>query len=102
MKLLTCILIGILIGALDALPMFRRKVPVFSIAAIWLQWVFIALATAYIPEPAQNIVRGALFGFLGMLPFVIQLMYRNRTAVPGSLIASLALGALLGQALTWI
>lgn len=102
MKLITYILLGLLIGALDALPMFRRKVPVFSIAAIWLQWVFIALATAYIPEPAQNIVRGALFGFLGMLPFVIQLMYRNRPAVPGSLIASLALGALLGQALTWI
>ena len=102
MKLFSCILIGILIGALDALPMFRRKVPVFSIAAIWLQWVFIALVVAYIPEPAQNMVRGALFGFLGMLPFVIQLMFRNRAAVPGSILASLALGALLGQALTWV
>ena len=102
MKLITYILLGLLIGALDALPMFRRKVPVFSIAAIWLQWVFIALATAYIPEPVQNIVRGALFGFLCMLPFVIQLMFRNRAAVPGSILASLALGALLGQALTWV
>jgi hypothetical protein len=92
------ILFGLLVGLLDALPMFKRKVPVFSIAAIWLQWVFIALAVAYAPAPEHLVIRGTLFGFLGMAPFQIQLFYRNRAAIPGSIIASLVLGALLGLA----
>lgn len=98
MKLYLYILLGLLVGLIDALPMFKRKVPVFSIAAIWLQWVFIALAVAFFPAPEHLVLRGTLFGFLGMMPFQIQLFYRNRAAIPGSLMASLVLGALLGLA----
>ncbi|MEN9511199.1 MAG: hypothetical protein RLZZ370_1018 [Bacteroidota bacterium] len=98
MKLFLYILLGLLIGLIDALPMFKRKVPVFSIAAIWLQWVFIALAVAYFPVSEPVVFRGTFFGFLGMLPFQIQLFYRNRAAIPGSVIASLVLGSLLGLA----
>lgn len=96
MNIYLCILSGLFVGLLDALPMFKRKVPIFSIAAMWLQWVYVALAVTYIHIPEHAILRGAIFGVLGMMPFTLQLFYRNRPAVPGHFMASLVLGTLLG------
>ncbi len=92
------LLIGAAAGIVDALPMLRMKVPRFSVAAIFCQWVFLGLVIPFIRWDLSPWLTGLILGELGMLPFMIQVLYRNKKAALPMMIFAGILGIAIGVA----
>jgi len=97
-NILIALLIGAAAGVVDTLPMLRQKVPRFSIAAIFCQWVLLGLVIPFIRWDTEPWLTGLILGELGMLPFMIQVLYRNKKAVIPMMIFAAILGIAIGVA----
>ena len=81
-NILIALLIGIIAGAIDALPMIKNKnVPRFSIMAIFTQWVVIGLLIPFVNWEIALWLKGLIIGELGMLPFLIIAFYRSKKSI---------------------
>lgn len=92
------LLIGAAAGLIDAIPMLGRKIPVFSVAAIFCQWVLLGLVIPFIKWETEPWLTGLILGELGMLPFMIQVMYRNKKALLPMILFAGILGVAIGVA----
>lgn len=97
-NILIALACGIAAGAIDIIPMVRQKVNKFSTAAIFFQWVFIGLVIPFITCNIPAWSKGALFGVVGMTPFMIQMYMRNKQTIPRMFISAVALGMALAVA----
>ena len=98
-KILTALLIGVVAGLIDTLPMLSNKnIPRFSIYHLFAQWVFIGLITPFIAWELQAWLKGLIIAELGMIPILIISYHRNRKAVPKIIIFAAALGIGIGLA----
>ncbi len=85
-------MLGVTAGLIDIAPMFRMKVNRFSIMAIFAQWFLLGMVIPFVSWNIQPWLKGLILGELGMLPFMIQLYFRNRKAIPGTAFAAAILG----------
>lgn len=90
--------IGAAAGLLDVLPMLKQKVPRFSILAIFVQWVFLGLIIPFLAWGTDPWLTGLIVAEAGMLPFMIQALYRNKKAVLPMFIFAGILGIAIGVA----
>ncbi len=97
-NIIIALLIGAAAGIIDTVPMLRMKVPVFSVAAIFCQWVFLGLVIPFISWDTEPWLTGLILGELGMLPFAIQALYRNKKAVIPMILFAGILGIAIGVA----
>lgn len=97
-NIVIALLIGAAAGLVDALPMLRMKVPVFSILAIFCQWVFLGLVIPFISWNTEPWLTGLILGEAGMIPFAIQALYKNKKSVLPMLLFAGILGIAIGIA----
>lgn len=90
------LLIGIIAGLIDTLPMIKMQVPRFSIWYVFAQWVFIGLLIPFVNWPLAGWLKGLIIGVLGMIPAAIIAYHRNKKRVPTILLFAAILGAVIG------
>lgn len=98
MELLFTILIGIVIGALDALPMFIKKMDSTNCWSAFIQYVVVTFIIFNTNLPQLNIneyVVGPIVSILMCLPIVIMISRNEKKAVPIVLVNSVILGLII-------
>lgn len=98
MELLFTILIGIVIGALDALPMFIKKMDKTNCWSAFIQYVVVTFIIFNTTLPQLNIneyVVGPIVSILMCLPIVIMISRNEKKAIPIVLVNSVILGLII-------
>lgn len=97
-SVLIALLLGAVVGAIDIVPMVRKKVYKFSIIAVFVQWCLLGLLIPFVSWGIQPWAKGMIIGFLGMVPTMVVAYDRNRSAVIPTGIFGAVFGSLLGIA----
>jgi hypothetical protein len=93
------ITVGILAGALDALPMIIKKLDRKDTLSAFVQWFFASIVIAFVDIPGVAWwLEGSLIGVALATPIVIIVSKTDKKSVPIILITSAVLGALVGAA----
>ncbi|MDE5986735.1 MAG: hypothetical protein K2H16_05580 [Prevotella sp.] len=98
MELLFTILIGMVIGAIDALPMFLKKMDKANCWSAFLQYVvvtFIIFNTTLPQLTVSDFVAGPLISFMMALPMVVMIAKSEKKAVPVILVNAVVLGLII-------
>lgn len=98
MELLFTILIGMAIGAIDALPMFLKKMDKANCWSAFLQYVVVTFVIFNTTLPQLNVsdfIAGPLISFLMALPMVIMIAKDEKKAVPIVLVNAVILGLII-------
>lgn len=93
--MLWAMLLGVVAGGVDVLPMLLRGVAWRDAAVPFVHWVVTAVMIASVPWPLHPALRGALVALLLALPTLV----RYAHAQPGSVVPVLGMTLLLGAAL---
>ena len=91
------LLIGVVAGALDILPMVKRKLDPYSIASAF---VFHLIAPFFVYDtvlPLPALLQGGLVYLLFALPVAILAAKDDKKAAPIMLVTSLVIGMIAGQ-----
>jgi len=97
--LLKSVLIGIVAGLVDILPMILKKMDNKSIASAFLQYFFVSIVIVNINLPGVVWwLQGGLISFALVLPIAIVISSVDRKAIPIILSMSVILGSLIGLA----
>ncbi len=89
------LLVGLFAGLIDILPMIKQKINPYSISAIFIQWLWLGLLLPYINLGINIQLEGIILGLLAMLPFVIQVIYRNKKASPKMILFAGIMGMIM-------
>lgn len=98
MELLFTILIGIVIGAIDALPMFLKKMDKANCWSAFLQYVVVTFIIFNTTLPQLNVsdfVAGPFISFMMALPLVVMIAKSEKKAVPVILVNAVVLGLII-------
>lgn len=97
-KFLIALTLGAIVGAIDIIPMVRKKVYKYSIIAVFAQWMLLGLLIPFVSWGIQPWLKGMIIGLLGMVPTMVVAYDRNRSAVIPTGIFGAVFGSLLGIA----
>lgn len=98
MELLFTILIGMVIGAIDALPMFLKKMDKANCWSAFVQYVVVTFIIFNTTLPQLNVsdfIAGPLISFLMALPMVIMIAKDEKKAIPIVLVNAVILGLII-------
>ena len=96
---LLSVLIGIVVGAIDALPMILKKLPKRAIVSAFLQYLFVSVIIINIDLP--NVVwwiEGGLIALMMAIPIIIIIAETDKKSVPIILANAVVLGTLIALA----
>lgn len=97
-KILITLIIGIIAGTIDIIPMFLQKLDRYSIISAFIQWVVAAFIISNIQFGIGGWLKGLIVGVLMALPIIVLVMKDDiKSAVP-ILVMSIVLGSLVGFA----
>lgn len=97
--ILLSVLIGIVVGAIDALPMILKKLPKHAIVSAFLQYLFVSVIIINIDLP--NVVwwiEGGLIALMMAIPIIIIIAETDKKSVPIILANAVVLGTLIAWA----
>ena len=97
--ILLSVLIGIVVGAIDALPMIFKKLPKRAIVSAFLQYLFVSVIIINIDLP--NVVwwiEGGLIALKMAIPIIIIIAETDKKSVPIILANAVVLGTLIALA----
>lgn len=97
--ILLSVLIGIVVGAIDALPMILKKLPKRAIVSAFLQYLFVSVIIINIDLP--NVVwwiEGGLIALMMAIPIIIIIAETDKKSVPIILANAIVLGTLIALA----
>lgn len=97
--ILLSVLIGIVVGAIDALPMILKKLPKRAIVSAFLQYLFVSVIIINIDLP--NVVwwiEGGLIALMMAIPIIIIIAETDKKSVPIILANAVVLGTLIALA----
>lgn len=91
-KLLIYIVIGVVAGIVDIIPMIIKKMDRFSIISAFVHWVVLGVLIPYVQLPWAGWFKGILIAELSALPIMILVMKDE----PESIIPIVTMSAILG------
>lgn len=97
--ILLSVLIGVVAGSIDALPMILKKLPKRAIVSAFLQYLFVSVIIINIDLP--NVVwwiEGGLIALMMAIPIVIIIAETDKKSVPIILANAVVLGTLIALA----
>ena len=97
--ILLSVLIGIVVGAIDALSMILKKLPKRAIVSAFLQYLFVSVIIINIDLP--NVVwwiEGGLIALMMAIPIIIIIAETDKKSVPIILANAVVLGTLIALA----
>jgi len=98
MELVFTILIGVVIGAIDALPMFLKKMDKANCWSAFVQYVVVTFIIFNTTLPQLNVndfLTGPIISFLMALPMVVMIAKTEKRAVPIVLVNAVVLGLII-------
>jgi hypothetical protein len=94
------IIVGIVAGTLDALPMIIKKLNRKDTISAFVQWFFASIVIALVDIPGVAWwLEGSIIGVALATPVVIIVSKTDKKSVPVILITSVVLGAFVGAAI---
>lgn len=97
--LLLSVLIGVVAGAVDVLPMILKKLPLRANLSAFLQYLFVSVIIVNIDLPGVAWwIEGGLISLMMAIPVVLIVSGNDKKSVPIILINAVVLGALIGLA----
>jgi len=96
MKIFLTIIIGVIAGIIDIMPMIFQKLDRFSIISAFVQWVVAAFVIIYIQLGISSWSKGFIVAELMALPIVILVMKTDIKSVAPILVMSAILGSAIG------
>lgn len=95
-KLLFTLLVGVIAGIIDIVPMILQKLDRYSIISAFVQWIIVAFVITYIQLGVTGWVKGLLIAVLLALPIIILVMKTDPQSAVPILVMSAILGSLVG------
>lgn len=93
------VVLGIVIGAVDVLPMIKMKLDRYSIVSAFM--FYLILPFIIFNMEVQGLIwwlKGGLIGFLLALPTILIVAKEDKKSVPPMLVMSVVLGTVIGIA----
>lgn len=97
-KLLISLIIGIVAGIIDIIPMIFQKLDRYSIISAFIQWVIVVFVITHIEFGVEGWLKGLIVAVLMALPIIVLVMKTDTKSVIPILIMSVILGSLTGFA----
>ena len=96
-KLLFSILLGLLIGLIDIIPMMVQKLPKYSTVSAFIHYFFITIVIIYLDLPQVPWwLQGGIVALALTVPMLIQVGHDDRKPVPIIATNALILGSVVG------
>jgi len=95
-KLLISLLIGIIAGIIDVIPMIIQKIDKYANISAFVHWVVLGIIISYIKIPFAPWLKGLVIAELSALPIMILVAKDNIKGIIPVLIMSAILGILVG------
>ena len=98
MELVFTIFVGVVIGAVDALPMFLKKMDKANCWSAFVQYVVVTFIIFNTTLPQLNVndfLAGAIVSVLMALPMVVMIAKNEKKAVPIVLVNAVVLGLII-------
>ena len=97
------IIIGIVAGLVDVVPMIIKKLKKSACVSAFLQYVIVSFIIVHINIPGISWwIEGTLVSFLMTIPIVIIIAEHDKKAIPIILMNAIALGALISVAARYL
>ncbi|MDP4094056.1 MAG: hypothetical protein Q8920_11925 [Bacillota bacterium] len=95
-NLLITLIIGLVAGVIDIIPMILQKLDRYSIISAFVQWLVVAFVIININFGVEGWLKGLIVAILMALPIVILVMKDDAKSVLPILIMCSILGSLTG------
>ena len=89
------ILIGIVAGIIDVIPMLLQNISYSSCISAFVHWVVLASIIPFVNWEINSILKGSIIGVISSLPTIILIINTEPESIIPILISSLLLGSLV-------
>lgn len=96
MKYLTGIVLGIIAGIIDVIPMFIQDLPLNACLSAFTMWVIIGFFISVIDIKIYSIFKGIVISYLSILPLCFIIGWEDAKVLIPIIIMTTFLGGLLG------
>jgi len=93
------ILLGIVAGIIDVIPMVIKKLPWDANISAFIMWIVVGFFIATIDLSMSPILEGIIIAFLVLLPAAILIGWKEPKSLIPIVIMTIILGSLLGYAI---
>lgn len=97
-KITVALIIGLVAGAIDIVPMVRQKMHKASIQCVFAQWVFIGLLVPFVDWNLEPWIKGLIVAELGMVPLALLAYGRTKKSPIPIMVFAAILGVCIGIA----
>jgi hypothetical protein len=97
-RLLITVIIGIVAGIIDVIPMILQKLDKYANWSAFVHWIVLTIIISYLDIPWAGWLKGLVFAELSALPIMILVTKDDpKSAIPIAIMSAI-LGALVGIA----
>lgn len=97
-KILIALIIGVIAGTIDVVPMIIQKLDKYACASAFAQWVFLGLIIPFVSWEMQPWLKGLIIAELAAIPVMIIVSAKEPASLIPISIFSAVLGMLVGIA----
>lgn len=97
-KLYISLLIGVIAGIIDVIPMILQKLDKYANISAFLQWVILGVFISYIQFPLPPWLKGLIIAEASALPIMIMVAKNDKKSIIPIIVMSAILGCLVGIA----
>ena len=97
-RLLISVLIGVIAGVIDVVPMLAQKLSKHACLSAFVHWILLGVLIAYVQLPMAAWTKGIVIAVLACLPVAILVSEKDQKSIIPILIMSVVLGAAVGFA----
>ena len=99
-KLIISMIIGIIAGIVDVIPMIIQKINKHACFSAFVHWVAMGIIISYIQMPLSPWLKGLVVAEISAIPVVIIIAKEDKKSVIPILVMSAILGILVGISTT--
>ena len=96
--LFIALLIGIIAGIIDVIPMLWQKMDKYANLSAFLHWVFLGLIIPFVNWPVAPWLKGVIIAEMAAVPVLMMVLPKDRKALLPIVLMSALLGAGVGWA----
>ena len=97
-RLLISVLIGVIAGVVDVLPMLAQKLSKHACLSAFVHWIVLGVLISYVQLPMPAWANGVVIAVLACLPVAILVSEKDPKSLVPILFMSVVLGAAVGFA----
>lgn len=97
-NIIIALLIGLVAGIIDVLPMIIQKLDKYSNLSAFVHWLVLGLIIPFVSWGISPWLQGLIIGELSAIPVIITQIPKDKKAIVPIIVMSAILGALVGFA----